>query len=335
MKRALLLKKNRLPGLVLPSSFSWTGIDQEGTALPDGSYFYHIEISYGSKQQYISPEYRVIIDNTAPVLEVSAAFPLFSPDGDGRLDTLRIFQRFSSIEERWDGRFLDGSGKEVRSFLWNELATDLVWDGRDSAGNYVPDGEYSYSVTSTDRAGNKSVFELNEITVNTEKASVSIRRDLESFSPNNDGKKDRLQLTVETASSSDLISWEVSVHNRKSEPVKTFTGQNSLPGVLIFEGKDNSGKILPDGFYKAHLSISYSNGSVQENVSQLFEIDTAIPLINISSPYLLFSARWRREKRQHHHKPEFQSRRIMDRNDNRQCRQYNTQGVMAGQGHTV
>ncbi len=288
-KQGEVSARKKKPGVKIPESISWAGVDQNGKYLPDGDYFYHIDIFYGNEQSYKSLSFMVIIDNTAPSVEISAAYPLFSPDGDGRLDTVRIFQRFSSIEAKWEGKIINSAGTSVKTFVWKGIATDFVWNGKDTSEKYVPDGEYSYIISSTDEASNKSVFSLDGITVNTERSPVSISRNLESFSPNNDGKKDTLLLTTDAVSTTDLTLWTVSIHNSKGETVRSYSGEKSLPASVLFDGKDNSGRILPDGFYKGHISLTFKNGSMPENVSQLFEIDNAPPLVYLSAAYLLFS----------------------------------------------
>ncbi|MBI9108258.1 MAG: gliding motility-associated C-terminal domain-containing protein [Spirochaetales bacterium] len=282
-------KKSGNQNLSIPSSFIWKGVNKDGNAVPDGDYKYHIEISYGTTQTFTSPKFTVVVDNTPPSVEVSAAYPLFSPDGDGRLDTVRIFQRFSSAEEKWSGVIANTTGKTIKKFNWDGLARDFTWDGLDEQDKPSPDGEYSYKVGSTDRAGNKAKFSLSGIIVDTTKSPVSITRDLNVFSPNADGKKDTIKIVPKVANISTMMSWTVSIHDRTGVAVRIFSGETTLPDSLIFDGKNNDGLLLNDGFYKSHISVLYKNGSESNEVSQLFEIDNSAPIINVSTDYLLFS----------------------------------------------
>jgi N-acetylneuraminic acid mutarotase/prenyltransferase beta subunit len=61
------------------------------------------------------------------------------------------------------------SGSEVLSYLIETTATGrkkkLIWDGRNSKGNLVADGVYTYKITAVDAAGNLSVTKSGTITV--------------------------------------------------------------------------------------------------------------------------------------------------------------------------
>ncbi len=281
--------KSKNSNLTVPSTYNWDGKDSNGKYAPDGEYFYFLKVVYGPDKKYESPTFTVIVDNTAPNLELSAAYPLFSPDGDGRLDSVRIFQRYSSVEEEWNGTIVDGKGEVINSFKWSGVASDFDWDGSNSSGKTVADGAYAYKIGSTDEAGNKALFTLDGITVNTSKASVSISRDLEVFSPNSDGKKDVVTFKISALDRAAINKWTVSIHDRTGESVRTYSGEGNLPDSIIFDGKDNKGAVLSDGLYKGHILITSKNGGTSEDVSQLFELDTTPPLVNLSAEYLLFS----------------------------------------------
>ena len=272
----------------LPESFSWHGTDSNGHFVADGEYKYHLKVVYAKDMVFESPAYRVIVDNTAPALKLSAAYPLFSPDGDDKLETVRIFQRNSSVEDKWNGSIVDASGKSVREFTWEGLAVDFDWDGKNSSNEIQADGAYAYKISSTDKAGNTSSYSLDGIVIDTKKNLISITADLESFSPNGDGKKDFLTLTMSAGNAAEIESWKVSIFSQLGQEIKVFSGEK-IPQSIKFEGKEKDGRRLPDGYYKARLEVDYVNGDAPVEVSQLFEIDTVSPLAFLSADQFLFS----------------------------------------------
>ena len=100
----------------------------------------------------------------APTIELTAEYSLFSPDGDELKDKLPVRQS-SSDEVLWEGEFRNAKAEVVRSFFWKGRTTDFQWDGKDENGNKIPDGSYSYKVSSTDQAGNSVSKELRGLEI--------------------------------------------------------------------------------------------------------------------------------------------------------------------------
>ena len=57
----------------------------------------------------------VVVDTAPPTTEVSTAYLIFSPDGDGNKDTLPL-QQAGSKEDKWTGLIQDIAGQTVRTF---------------------------------------------------------------------------------------------------------------------------------------------------------------------------------------------------------------------------
>ena len=110
----------------------------------------------------------MVVDNTPPSVEVFTSYPLFSPNGDGVNDTIRISQKDSNVENSWIGKIRSRQGTSLREFDWTGMAMDFSWDGEDGGGVLAPDGMYTYSVRSTDLAGNSATVTLEDIVVDTD-----------------------------------------------------------------------------------------------------------------------------------------------------------------------
>ena len=119
----------------------------------------------------------VVVDNLPPSLLLSVSSPIFFPKGDGKLDTLTIYQRISTKELKWSGALQNSSGGIVR-------------DLKDESGALSANGTYSYVISSQNLAGNMFEAGLSDITLDTRKSTVLLEIEYPSFLPNGDGIRD-------------------------------------------------------------------------------------------------------------------------------------------------
>ena len=129
----------------------WNGRNDAGEIVPDG--VYHLRVHLREADRTVDIPRRIRVDTEGPTLELLAASPLvFSPDGDGRRDSLRIHYR-TSDESSLIG-FL--AGREVLSGRLAEAGEgELVWDGGLSEGRVKP-GAHILFLRARDPAGNLS-----------------------------------------------------------------------------------------------------------------------------------------------------------------------------------
>ena len=127
----------------LPESVIWNGQTDAGSA-PDGRYRANLAVVYrkGTEASVYSPVFTV--DSTPPAISVDVDNRIFSPDGDGRKDVVRVTVK-SSEPVSYTGAVVDGSGRkvvEISSAVADLREGTVVWDGKDSAGRAVADGAY-------------------------------------------------------------------------------------------------------------------------------------------------------------------------------------------------
>jgi len=276
-------------GQPLEQEVLWDGRDDNGELVADGEYKYQVEAWDRRGNRGTSPLLAVVVDDTPPFVELSTSYPVFSPNADGRLDTLAINMRNSTEEKRWEAEIQGIRGAVVKRLAWEGRLEDYEWDGKDDTGRLSPDGVYTFSVRSTDLAGNTGSYSLEGLTIDTRPAALTVDVDLPSFSPNADGKKDLLRLYPKFSRREDAVSWELSIFNEAGESVRGFSGKGVPPGLIVFDGKNPRGERLPDGAYIAVVSILYTNGDNPEAPSPQFTIDTTPPRAALSARYLVFS----------------------------------------------
>jgi outer membrane protein OmpA-like peptidoglycan-associated protein len=220
------------------------------------------------------------IDTKAPTIELSAEYSLFSPDGDGRKDKLPVRQS-SSEEVLWEGEFRNAKGEVVRSYYWKGKATDFQWDGKDENGNKIPDGSYSYTIRSTDQAGNDVSKDLRGLEIDTRVTSVFVTASSDGFSPNRDGFSDSIEFKPYVGLTDGIQSWTLEMVHEQAAVQKTFSGTAKVPAVITWDGRGN-GALAREGVYTAVMTVSYFKGNRPQAESTPFKLDVSAPQIDLS-----------------------------------------------------
>lgn len=275
----------------VPESFTWDGRTDAGAPAADGEYFVDLGVVYrngNAPRVTLGP---VLLDTAAPTVAVSASYTLFSPDGDGRRDTITIRQQ-SSVEGLWEGEIRASGGPVVASRFWKGATADLVWDGKDEEGKPVPDGLYSYTVTAVDRAQNRGSGRLDGIRIDTRPTPVGLSAATRGFSPNGDRVADQITLNLYVDVRDGIAGWGLTVRDAAAAAVRAVYGAagTAPPASVSWDGRTDSGAAAPDGAYTAELMVAYEKGNqMLARTPTSFELDRVAPTIAASAPYTLFS----------------------------------------------
>jgi flagellar hook assembly protein FlgD/outer membrane protein OmpA-like peptidoglycan-associated protein len=277
----------------IPESLRWDGIFDSGELAPDGRYTFALSAVDDNENFGKTMNYEVVVDNTPPevsIVEMTESERIFSPDGDGNKDTIEINQS-GSPEDLWDAGIYNTMGDRVKTFeLINTEPEPITWDGTDDKGFIVPDGVYEYRISATDKAKNTGSASLHSIVVNTIQPAVSLQIADAYFSPNGDGIKDTLTLNPGIPVTESISEWELLIRNEQATPLRTISGSEGAPPERIdFDGKNNSGTVLPEGTYQGKLSVKYRNGYVAEAFSPSFVLDITPPRAAASVEFGVFS----------------------------------------------
>ncbi len=274
-------------GVEIPSEFVWNGVLDDGSIAPDGTYFYQIIASDDNGNTGYSAKYKVIVDNTPPEINLKQPSQTEKIFGEGAKSVLKIVQS-GSQEDLWIAPIADSTGKIVRTFKWSSSQPlSINWDGTDDDGNAVADGIYTYKITATDRAGNKSEnAQITNIIYSAEKPATNIAvTGSRYFSPNDDGVKDYMVFAVSIpkpeSKNNSLVSWAVKIVDAKTSKVlRTFSGTDDAPSSIVFNGKTDAGAVIPEGEYQAQLSAKYLNGYEPAVInSPVFVMDITSPSV--------------------------------------------------------
>ena len=136
--------------------------------------------------------------------------------------------------------------------------------------------------------------------------------DTNYFSPNFDGIQDTINLTLKINDNSIITAWEADVMDNNNNIIKKFKSvdklsiksltfqkfldqifslkhQVDIPSKLIWNGEDDSGKVVPDGSYKYILKAWDDNKNDGKSMPGDLNVITVTPFVAASPSYLTFS----------------------------------------------
>ncbi len=274
-------------GVEVPKSLRWDGIGDSGALVGDGRYYFRVRAKDDNGNEAVTQKYEVNVDTAAPAVDIGkkedGAALIFSPDGDGNKDVLPIAQT-GSVENEWKASIFDAAGNAVKTFpITNAAPANLEWDGTNDSGRVVPDGVYRYGISAVDKALNEGSARLDNIIVNTERPPVNVLIDIADFSPNGDGVRDALTFSPGVPVVDGLVGWTLEVLDKAGTARRVFTG-SSVPGEIVFDGKNDGGTPAAEGTYQGSFAVRYRNGYEAKAKSPVFNIDVSAPSINVLQP---------------------------------------------------
>ena len=281
-------------GTALPESIRWDGVSDAGSIAPDGKYDVYLQFSDDNDNTSSAGPFPVVIDTVPPAIdmrELEGLDLIFSPDGDGNKDEFEIFQE-GSREHLWEAEFRDAAGTAVKKWTWNEDALQsITWNGQDESGAFIGDGVYHYFVQSTDRAGNSNQGAIEGIIIDTNRPRIGLTIDKAVFSPGTSSELSTLVLEADIPQTTGIVNWVMEVVDKNEDVGRVWNRAETalVPGTLIFDGKGNDGRMLPEGEYFARLEIEYGNGFQSDSTSPKFLIDTTPPSAKVRANWSLFS----------------------------------------------
>jgi len=276
------------PGI--QEALQFEGISDSGEKLSDGDYYAEGSIEYRNGSTARDSTQEFTLDIRKPNAQVTANYDIFSPNGDGNREQVTITQETSN-EQEWTGKVKSDDGETVRSFTWKGRAPEnITWEGKTDEDNMAPDGDYTYTLSSTDMAGNSFEAEPVSFSMDTsEVPQISLKPEYRYFSPNADGTKDSNLISIELAETEGIAGWEFRVETVDGEAVYEETGAENPAPRLVWEGRTSEGEIAANGAYQAYLRVTYENGNEPSVTTEPFTLDELEPEIRLSPEYTLFS----------------------------------------------
>jgi len=95
------------------------------------------------------------------------------------------------------------------------------------------------------------------------------------FSPTGQNPVTKFLLTTRTKA--EAQDWQLEIHNKSDEVVRSFGGQGVPPAHILWDGKDEAGLPLPDGVYRYWLTVHDLEGRELISQQRSVEISTGGP----------------------------------------------------------
>jgi outer membrane protein OmpA-like peptidoglycan-associated protein len=252
--------------------------------LPEGVYKLSHAVEYFNGNRPSVEEF-FEIDVTPPEISVYIENPIFSPDGDGVKETTEI--SFKSNEKvSWQGSIVDESGRDVLNTSSERTTSLIVWDGTTGDDEDTRPGTYKILAAFTDRAGNKTDITPRPIKIDIEPVEVKLAAAERGFSPNGDGKSDKLTFRIDSNQYEEVQRWTLNILNPSGEVQRVFSGEDVMPAEVAWDGNLNrTGEVesgqAPEGSYTAEIDVLYKKGARAGDRSDSFVLDVTPPRVGV------------------------------------------------------
>lgn len=209
----------------------------------------------------------------------SSAFPRNATFNPG-VGVLAHIDLATSLAGDWTVQVRDSGGTLVRSFSGSGQTGTFAWDGRDTSGTLLPDGTYSYELSSVTPSGDQAAHPYGRLqkssSLTLTLGALAISNPV--FSPNGDGARDTT--TFSAAVNLPDATWTVELRDGIGTLVRTATGSGNVG--FVWDGRDNGGSVVPDGPYG--VAVSVVDDSATASVAGSVTVDTAGPSALLSVP---------------------------------------------------
>ena len=276
----------------IPAFVTWNGRNNAGTVCPDGNYTAKFDVEYRSGNTPSAVSLAFVLDTVPPQAELSVPYTIFAPNGNGARDILPI-QVTTEGNDEWNAIITDSSNNLVRYWNWTGKvpAYPFPWDGKDQAGNSVPDGTYTYTLSSTDEAGNSTRKTINGITVDARVPKIFLTASSQAIAPK-PGQTEAMRFNIIAVPSDGIDSWKLELKDENNAVIKSFPspqgGTGSLPSAIPWNGTDEQGRIR-EGRFTPSLAVSYRKGDAVTVSAPAVTVDISGPVLGFYSTPQYFS----------------------------------------------
>ena len=279
-------------GAIPPAKLEFRGLDDSDKLLEDGEYQAFVTAKYLNgyvPAKLASPVF--VLDTEKPAAQVRPSDKVFGAGSKADVKfSIMITPSVGSPVPSWRGEIktADG-GKIVKTYDFGEYPPEsVVWNGLNQSGKISEKGDYKFTLTATDMAGNAGVAESQTITFDTTETQLLLAVNDSAFSPNGDKVKDTLVFNPVTQTN-DVVSYEFVIKDKDGKAVYTKKENKKLPSSFTWNGNDSDNTRCEDGLYSAQLSVTAANGSTAAAATQSFELDTKAPSLVAEIPWNYFS----------------------------------------------
>lgn len=265
----------------------WDGENTAGSVLASGAYTALLTAT-DAENNTGSSSIPVTIDIDAPSFSNLSASPAsISPNGDSSQDSTTLSATIADASAiNWTIEVSSAAGGPVlRAFTGAGASPSAVWDGKDSSGTLLSDGNYRFQVTASDGQNLSAQSSLVPVTIDTQAPAVSGYQ----AAPSPFNVASTFSATVDDASASTAA---LTIRDGQGSTVRTLTSSFGSGVVLwteSWDAKDGTGAFVADGAYDGSLSVTDAAGNTTTGSTSV-AVDRSPPMVTgLSSSLSSFS----------------------------------------------
>jgi len=243
-------------GTDIPAVFEWDGKGENGTVLPEG--VYDITVSGRDRAGNITEKTAqgITIDVRERQATVDIDTHVFSPNGDGMLDSLTFIPILSdrSRIDTWDLIVQTEKGDTAKRFRGRRyIPLQIVWDGKPQgklSAKYpsgLPSGRYAYFLKVIYRSGVNTYSFKKQLILDNDPPEIELGLTPQLFSPDGDGKDDILVINPEITDLTSIKTWTATIYSAGGSAFKEFTGQGMPAEEIFWDGISDTGILVDSG----------------------------------------------------------------------------------------
>jgi len=239
-----------------PEIFEWDGKGENGAVLPDGVY----NIAISGKDLAGNVTLKTVKGVTIDIRERSATvdldYPVFSPNGDGILDTVTFYPVLSDRNriDTWDLIIQTEKGDTAARFRGRRVVPhEVIWNGVPRNKNYdypeeeLPSGIYYYFIKVVYRSGVSTYSYKKGFFLDVDPPQISVEVTPEVFSPDGDGMDDTLSIKANISDLTFIQNWKILIYNKNGTLYKTISGYGMPKGEIVWDGVSDTGLLVDSG----------------------------------------------------------------------------------------
>ena len=232
--------------------------------IPDGAYTYVVRSADRAGNQTVGRLDGIRIDTQITQIFVTVSEGGFSPNGDGRKDTID-FKTFVGLKEGikgWSLSMVDAVSGVQKVFSGEEAVPETItWDGKREEGR-AADGDYVGVLEVEYLKGNKPEAKTRPFKLDTSAPEVKVGLLPVPFSPDNEGVEDELRISMDVKDAGGITEWKIEVLDPEGHHFISYAGKGEPTKQIIWDGISDRGELVQAAQdYTLELSIGDEYGN--------------------------------------------------------------------------
>ena len=282
-----IIVKNLEWGSDIPDVFEWDGMSENGSVLPEGIYTITITGVDRAGNLMEKKIEGITLDVRERQATVDIDTHVFSPNGDGLLDTITFLPILSDRRriDTWDLIVQIDKAETAKRFRGRSyMPSSITWDGRPQRGvmseifpEGLPSGYYTYFLKVIYRSGVNTYSFKRELILDVDKPEIEVKVEPALFSPDGDGVDDILTIDSRVSDLTGILNWKATIYTSDDRIFKTMLGTGVPAEEIFWDGISDTG-VLVDSAEDYYIVLEAVDEGFNTGVSEKvpFSIDILV-----------------------------------------------------------